>query len=63
MEDARYNISAMLYELQEERRLHIQTKINLLQWIELYDRLSKKGTTLPVNDACDCVKGFQWKLR
>lgn len=52
IKDARYNIGAALWEYSEKgKRIDVQTIINLLQWLEYYDRQAEKGELDPAPDA------------
>jgi len=52
LEDAVYNIAAILYELDDLRKTHPQTKRNLYSFIERYDLLSLKGVVPVISDHC-----------
>lgn len=49
LEDAVYNIAAIVYEINYEKP-HPQTRHNLKQWIERYEYLSRERGLFPVID-------------
>ena len=51
VKDARYNIGAALWEYESKKRIDLQTVINLLQWIDSYERKAKAGKLSPAPDA------------
>lgn len=53
LEDARYNIGSILYELKNEKKVHYQTKMNLINWISVYDLMAEKNEVIPTPDALD----------
>lgn len=53
LKDARYNVGAALWEYSErgDKRIHIQTIINLLQWLDSYDRRATRDEVYPAPDS------------
>lgn len=52
LEDAVYNVSAILYELEDLGRADIRTKINLKNFVLMYDVLSRQGKFPVIDDHC-----------
>lgn len=50
--DVRYNVAAILYEIQNEKKVHSMTRGNLLSWLSHYDQLAEQGLFIKVEDAC-----------
>ena len=52
LEDAVYNVVAILYEIECEERIHPQTRLNLERFVDKYDYLAKKGKFRVIDDHC-----------
>jgi hypothetical protein len=57
LEDARYNVGAALWEVDQKERIHSQTRINLERWVDSYDRKAKAGEVLPPKNAIHPRRG------
>ncbi|MCP5018934.1 MAG: hypothetical protein GY938_27200 [Ketobacter sp.] len=52
LEDAVYNVAAALYELEEDKWIHPQTKRNLHDFVSRYDFLADQGKFPELLDHC-----------
>lgn len=52
LSDAYYNITAALWEIEKEKRLHPQTRMNLVNWYHAYKHNADNGLLDKIEDAC-----------
>ena len=52
LEDAVYNVAAILYEIECEERVHPQTRLNLERFVDRYDYLAEEGKFRVIEDHC-----------
>ncbi len=50
--NVRYDVATILWEIQNEKKVHTTTRGNLLSWLSHYDRLAEQGLYIKVEDAC-----------
>lgn len=50
--DVRYNVSAILWEIEHNKKVHSVTRGNLLSWLSNYDALAEQGLYIKVDDSC-----------
>lgn len=52
MEDCVYNMAAIVYELDHEKRIHPQARLNLRRAVEWYDNMANIGLVKSIDDHC-----------
>lgn len=63
LEDIYYNICDILYSINHNEKIHRQTMINTLQWIDWYDTCAKQGLTKEITNAMNPIKGGIWDTK